>query len=199
MRACVVGVHAGAGVADRAARRSARRRLRRDSRRRRRSSVTLRVSMRQRAAVGHRVAGVDRPGSSAPARSARDRPSPARARRRPAASTRMSSPIRRRSIGSMSRDHRVEVEDLQVEDLPAAEREQLARRARRRAARPSAISSRSGREPLRPAAASSSSSSREADDHRQQVVEVVRHAAGEPADASIFCACRSCSRGAGAR
>ena len=91
----------------------------------------------------------------------------------------MSSPIRRRSIGSMSRDDVVQVEHLGLEHLPAAEREQLAgERAARSAARGSPRLSRGGvgrsgalEQQLAVAA-----------DHGEQVVEVVGDPAGEPAD-----------------
>ena len=78
-------------------------------------------------------------------------------------------------------DQRVEVEDLQLLDLPAAEREQLTRQ--RGAVRGGFLdrfeigaAAAVGRQFFEQQLA-------EADDRRQQIVEIVRDTAGEPADA----------------
>ena len=91
-----------------------------------------------------------------------------------------SSPIRRRSIGVSTPDDRVQVEHLGRDDLLAAEGEQLTGQVGRAFAGVQDLRERlreriARREPV-------DASPAVADDDRQQVVEVVRDAAGQPAD-----------------
>ena len=95
----------------------------------------------------------------------------------------MSSPIRRRSILSISPTTSFRSSDPRLQDLLAAEREELARQRGCARSAALAISSMSVCDPGSPVAdARSSSELAVAEDHGQQVVEVVRDAAGELAD-----------------
>ena len=105
----------------------------------------------------------------------------AEVRRRAPIASAMSSPITRRSIFSMSATTCVQVEHLGLQHLAAAEGQQLAGQAGGALA---------GVADLVDAAAARGSSGGQLVEHHaavaaddgQQVVEVVRHAAGQPAD-----------------
>ena len=92
-----------------------------------------------------------------------------------------SSPISRSIIGCISLDGATEIDDPALEHLLAAEGEQLLGQPRRALRRPCGSPTRRDAS-ARPAGSSFDQELAEAEDHGQQVVEVVGDAAGQPAD-----------------
>ena len=133
------------------------------------------------AAVGHRVARVDRQVHDHLLDLAGVGADPAQARAPSARTSSMSSPISRAASPPCRATTSLRSSDARLQHLLAAEGQQLAGQRRPRARRPCGSRSTSG------GAGSSGGERREhelavAGDHGEQVVEVVGHAAGQPPD-----------------